>query len=439
MDVMPLLMCLNSYLNNTTLHQLISIVEGMLPMTGRVTMLGISRWTDKGGSYRTIQRFFNSSISWLKVNWLILQHTISDKGEYLLAGDETAVTKSGTKTYGIDRFFSSIFNKPVRGLSFFSLSLVSVEEQTSYPIMTEQVEKEEKEKTEAPKKGKGKSKGKKGKRKPGRPKGSKNKNKKDVDFSPFLLWTQALIKSALQLVGSSITINYFVYDGAFGNNNALQTVRQCGLHLISKLRFDSSLQFPYTGEYSGHGPRRKYGDKLDCSNIPPEYEVSSVIEKGILTVVCQIHLWHKDFADMLNIAVIVKTNLKTGRSSHVILFCSDLNVTAEKIISYYRLRFQIEFNFRDAKQHWGLEDFMNVNERPVYNGANLSMFMVNFSKILLQKQCTDISSTNDLKTWFRGCKYVQKVLKMLPEKADQVFIDELNNQLSSFGFIHTIA
>ncbi|MCP4160699.1 MAG: transposase [Deltaproteobacteria bacterium] len=430
MELMPLLICLNSYLNNNTLRQLNCIIEGMLSMTGRVTMLGISRWTEKGGSYRTIQRFFNTSISQCKVNWLILQHVISDKGEYLLAGDETTVTKSGKKTYGIDRFFSSIFNKPVRGLSFFSLSLISVEDQTSYLILMEQVQKGEKKKNKQKSKKKGK---------PGRPKGSKNKNKKEVELSPFLLWVQLLIKSVLQLVASRITIDYFVYDGAFGNNNALQTVRQCGLHLISKLRFDSSLQFPYTGAYSGHGPHRKYGDKLDCSNIPQEFEVSREIEKGILTVIYQMHLWHKESADMLNIAVIVKTNLKTGRSSHVILFCSDLNLDSEKIISYYRLRFQIEFNFRDAKQHWGLEDFMNVNELPVYNGADLSMFMVNFSKISLQKQFTEISCANDLKTWFRGCKYVQKVLKLLPEKADQGFIDELNNQLSTLGFIHAIA
>ena len=34
----------------------------MLTMTGRVTMLGISRWAEKGGSYRTTQRFFNKQI-----------------------------------------------------------------------------------------------------------------------------------------------------------------------------------------------------------------------------------------------------------------------------------------------------------------------------------------------------------------------------------------
>ncbi len=38
------------------MNQLIVITESLLTMTGRVTMLGISRWNGKGGSYRIIQR-----------------------------------------------------------------------------------------------------------------------------------------------------------------------------------------------------------------------------------------------------------------------------------------------------------------------------------------------------------------------------------------------
>jgi hypothetical protein len=43
-------------IGKTTLHQMSRIIAGMLAMTGWVTMLGISRWTGAGGSYRTIQR-----------------------------------------------------------------------------------------------------------------------------------------------------------------------------------------------------------------------------------------------------------------------------------------------------------------------------------------------------------------------------------------------
>jgi putative transposase len=36
--------------------------------------------------------------------------------------------------------------------------------------------------------------------------------------------------------------------------------------------------------------------------------------------------------------------------------------------------FQIEFNFRDAKQHWGLDDFMDITETAVTNTVNLSLW-----------------------------------------------------------------
>ncbi len=437
MDIMTFLICLDKCLSKTLLRQLTCIIEAMLSMTGRVTMLGISRWTEKGGSYRTIQRFFNTSISWCKLNWFVIHHMISGQSDIIMAGDETTVTKSGKKTYGVDRFFSSIFNRPVPGIAFFCLSLINVKNQTSYPIIMEQIEKEKKKDKKDSQKTKKKPKKKKSLA--GRPKGSRNKNKKEVELSPYLLWVQGLIRNLLGLIGANIPIIYFVFDGAFGHNDALQMVRQCGLHLISKLRYDSALWFPYIGPYSGRGTHKKYGKKLDYDNMPDEHLVQSVLENHIQTNIYQMNLWHKEFPEQLNIVVIVKKNLKTSKSSHIVLFCSNLKLAWDKIIAYYRSRFQIEFNFRDAKQHWGLEDFMNVNAKPVYNGANLSMFMVNFSQILIQNQSIGLGSINDLKSWFRGRKYVQKILKLLPQKPEPIFIKQIHDELSALGRIHAIA
>ena len=72
-----------------------------------------------------------------------------------------------------------------------------------------------------------------------------------------------------------------------------------------------------------------------------------------------------------------KTNLAFQARAHVILFSSDLALAYAPLVDYYSLRFQIEFNFRDAKQYWGLEDFMQVTPPGVTNAANLSLFMVN--------------------------------------------------------------
>src|SRR5207244_10405946 len=70
-------------------------------------------------------------------------------------------------------------------------------------------------------------------------------------------------------------------------------------------------------------------------------------------------------------------HLRTQARAHVVLFSSDLALASAPLVDYYGLRFQIEFNFRDTKQYWGLEDCMNITPPGVTNSANLSLFMVN--------------------------------------------------------------
>jgi hypothetical protein len=409
----------------------------MLAMTGRVTMLGLSRWTEKGGSYRTIQRFYNTNIVWLKVNWFFIRHhLLAGAGPILIGGDETVVTKAGRQSYGLDRFFSSLYGKAVPGLSFFSLSLISVNQRSSYPVMMEQVIKEKAAKPT--KKGKGKR-VKRQARKRGRPKGSKNKNRRDVVLKPYLVQVQSMLKSLLSLTGADMSLIYCVLDGAFGHNNALQMVQQCSLELISKLRWNSALYFPYDGPQKKRGANKKYGHKLNYNRIPEQYLKETTVTDGIQTDIYQLTVWHKLFPDLLNVVIIVKTNLKSGARAHVVLFSSDLALAYDKLIDYYRLRFQIEFNFRDAKQFWGLEDFMNVNQLPLYNAANLSMFMVNVSKVLishLRPSCPTFS-VNDLKAHFRGHKYVVETFKLLPHRPEPIFIERIFANIAQIGSINT--
>ena len=63
-----------------------------------------------------------------------------------VAGDEVIVTKAGKHTHGLDRFFASLYGKPVPGLAFFTLSLVSVQKRRSFPMRIEQVVRSDAEK-----------------------------------------------------------------------------------------------------------------------------------------------------------------------------------------------------------------------------------------------------------------------------------------------------
>jgi IS4 transposase len=373
------------------------------------------------------------------VFWVFFrQHLFSPNDVYLLAGDEVVITKAGKKTHGLDRFFSSLFSKPVPGLSFFALSLVSVEKRHSFPIQIEQVIKSDVEKNNVSPSPEVKSQEKRGR---GRPKGSKNKNKKEVIFTSELLRIKKMIDELVKLIANFLPLTYLLLDGHFGNNNALQMARQASLHIISKLRHDSALYIPYQHSAPNHHSRRKYGDKLNCRNISHEYLRQSIIEEDIQTDTYQATLLHKEFSQPLNVVILVKTNLKTNARSHVILFSSDLTLSYDKIIDYYKLRFQIEFNFRDAKQFWGLEDFMNLGQIAVTNAANLSFFMVNLSHHLLGqfRENNPGSGIIDLKTYYRGFNYVREMLKMLPEQPEPILLAQIFAKLTSLGRIHNVS
>ena len=138
-EILTLLQCLQPYMGSTSMRQLSRILQAMLATVGRVTMLGISRWAGKGGSYRTVQRFFQETLPWATLLVVFFrQHLWCPSEVYLLAGDEVVVTKAGKKTYGVERFFSSLYGKSLSGLSFFALSLISVKSRHSFPIRIEQ-------------------------------------------------------------------------------------------------------------------------------------------------------------------------------------------------------------------------------------------------------------------------------------------------------------
>ena len=440
MDILALLQCLHPSLTATTVRQLSRIVVALLTMTGRVTMAGIARWSGNGASYRTVQRFFATAIAWPQVFWLLTyQHLVQPDDVYILAGDEVVVTKAGKTTFGLDRFFSGIYQKVVPSVAFFSLALISTTTRRAFPLRLEQVVRTEAEQAAA----KAKAAAKQTKppaptRKPGRPKGSKNTPKAAVTLSPELQRIQTMLQAQLQLIAGVLPLVYLTLDGHFGNSPTLQMVRGCDLHLISKLRSDAALYFAYAGPYQGRGPRRKYGAKLDVDAIPVQYLRQTSVEDQVETCSYQVELLHKEFPQPLNVVVLVKTNLRTGARAHVLLFSSDLALAGDKLVEYYSLRFQIEFTFRDAKQYWGLDDFMTVTASGVRNAANLSLLMVSLSAVLLKdvRQTDPQCSVLDLKAWYRGSKYVRETIKLLPDKLDEGLVARIYRQVATLGRIH---
>jgi hypothetical protein len=387
-----------------------------------------------------VQRFFSTVIPWATLFWVFFrQHGYCPADVSLLGGDAVVATKAGKQTHGLDRFFSRLYGKPVPGLACCALSLVSTQQRRSFPVRVEQVVRSDAEKAAS----KATADAKKQppsppKRRPGRPKGSKNTAKSVVTLTPELWRITGMLGALLHLIAGVVSLTSVVLDGHFGHHNALAMAPQHNLSLSATLRCDAARYFPSTGPSAGRGPHRKDGRKVDYDNIPAPYLKETTVEGHIQTRLYQAQLLHKEFAQPLNVVILAKTNLRPQARAHVVLFSSDLALAYAPLVDYDRLRFQIEFNFRDAKQYWGLEDFMHITPTGVTHAANLSLCMVNVAYRLRADVHPHDSaySVLDLKADCRGSKYVEETIQLRPEKPEPVLFAKMLNRVAGLGRIH---
>lgn len=437
--------------SGTNIAVLLEIIKGIYRIgNGGVTMKNIARWTTRGCSYRTIQRFFAQPVDWLTLNILLFQSAYfeaGDKERYMLAFDETVEDKAGKSTWGVNWFYSSLASRVIRSISNHVVSLIDTKRERSYVLTHEQTVKPEKKPKRRTKRKSTKKPKKKTasnttmKRKRGRPKGSKNKNNVKSEGLLYSSFEKLLgiVVPILQTVG--ISLGYVLADGAYGNKTCCLICRDFGLDLISKLNRNTALFLPYSGPYSGKGRKKKYGEKIDYQDIDKQYLLSSKVEDGIQTCIYQIQgVWSRRIPFLLNVVIIVKTDIETGKSGRAILFSTDLALEGMKIIRFYALRFQIEFNFRDAKQYFGLSDFKNIKEIQVNNAVGLSFFMDNVSLILIEKAKKvwkeDFVSIQDLKAHFRAEKYLADILNTLEIPESVILNQEAFDDIRKIGAIN---
>ena len=126
-----------------------------------------------------------------------------------------------------------------------------------------------------------------------------------------------------------------------------------GMILVSKLRRDAALWVPWTEPPTGRpGRPRKYAGHFDRARIG-DLPVVELPDEGKRLYHAQ--LYYKPFGKLLRVVFVLDADEDPAAVARpTTLFATDPEMDPERIYRIYRDRFQIEFNFRDAKQHLGL-------------------------------------------------------------------------------------
>lgn len=291
-----------------------------LAVPGRVNAQHLSRYS--GTSERTFRRWMHRDqprSMWRQLHLGVIG-LAQDQGvigqEFILALDASFLRKSGKKTPGVGSFWNGCASRSERGLELSCAALIEVPRRQAFTLEARQTQAKHET--------------------------ADRLRQYEQQLSELLVELKTVPHSTIKAV---------VADGQYAKTQFMDAVQAQGHTLITKLQKNANLRYLYTGAHpQRRGPKQRYDGKVDWADLTRFDLVSQTPEERILTQ----EVWAPHFKRRFRVVVIQKLDHQ-GQVNAAAVLCSTAPTQAPlEIVALYRTRFEIEFIFRDAKQHAGL-------------------------------------------------------------------------------------
>jgi hypothetical protein len=327
-----------------------------LSIRGRINFLQLARYgLHKEQRYR---QQFEKPFDFLTFNKeLTLSH---GSGRYVIAFDPSYISKSGKKTPGVGWYWSGCANQAKWGLEIGGLAAIDIDNHTAMHLEAVQTI--------------------------------------NADEQTLADWYAGIIADRKDTLAD--ISKYLVADAWFSKRSFTDQIVAIEMHLISRLRDDADLRYICRDQPTGkRGRPRKYSGKIIINDIDKDY--FTFISQDEESTVYAAEVYSK--ALKRNIILVHVTYPKaSGKDACKLYFSTDVSMDATDILHYYQSRYQIEFLYRDGKQHTGLNDSQARSENKLHFQFNASLTSINIAKVVhwlsLPKEERKAFSMADIKT-----------------------------------------
>jgi hypothetical protein len=356
-------------------------------MCGKVNFTNLSRYSEL--CEKTYRRQYHQGFCFMNLNAELIEEAIPNHATRIGGMDCSFIPKSGKATYGLDWFYNGSANRTQKGLEISLIAVIDVETRQGYSLSVQQTPVSL---TTAKAKVQYKSK----RIAWGVIEQAQKMFQQLPDKSNTALEAEAgapqltRIDHYLEHLKATCPylpagLKYLSVDGFYSKKKFVDGVVALNLQVISKLRSDADMRYLYSGVQKPRGAKRKYDGKVELSNLSRFTHVRQLEPQlNLYTLI----VWHVSLKRQIRIACLVDTR-KAGKTGYALLYSTDVELDAQRILEYYKLRFQIEFIFRDAKQFTGLCDGQTRQPQTLDFHFNASVTALNLAKYDNQLRCAE--------------------------------------------------
>ena len=347
-----------------------SILILFMSIKGRINFLQLARYGDHPEQYYRNQ--FNKSFDFLSFNKnLVLEHASK---HLTIAFDPSYISKSGKATAGLGYFWSGCAGKTKRGLEIGGIAVIDIDNHTAFHLEAVQTSNIKQE------------------------------------ISLLMQYTNTIVERKDTLKSIS---KYIIADAYFSKEPCISKLCNNNFHVVSRLRNDANLRFKYKGKQKGGKGRPKTLDgKIDYKDL--NSSKFKTLEESDECKIYNAIVNSKSLKRDINLVIVY--TCKHSKWTHKLYFSTDLKLSGELVLEYYRSRFQIEFLYRDGKQFTGLNSCQARAANKLHFHFNASLTAINIAKIShwlpVPKDERRAFSMSDIKTMYYNDLLLDRFISM---------------------------
>ena len=262
----------------------------------RINFLQMSRFSGQCEQYFRIN--FENKFNFLHLNWSMIKDKIT---ECVVAFDPSFISKSGTKTCGLESYWSGCAKQAKSGLEICGFAAVDIALNTAFHLNAIQTTKVENQ-------------------------------------AVLQRYCQTIKENYLYFKDLS---RYMVADAYFAKKEAVDAITACGLHFISRLQKNAVLYYmnnePHTGK---RGRPKKFLGKVNQKL--PDMKFFTLRRNTKTLKIYNATVYSHAFKREINLSIAVFCRENGAEICRKMYFSTDLTQNGEQLVSYYRSRFQVE-------------------------------------------------------------------------------------------------
>lgn len=242
----------------------------------------------------------------------------------------------------------------------------------------------------------------------------------------FPIWVKMIIPGdailnsleVLKTIATNIPLGLIIMDRGFNNRKVFKALLELGHNILCRAKSNAVFYYPYVLDplLKPRGRKRKYGQRVSI----PDLHFYNIRVLGQIAEVADATVWTKMCPQQVRLVVRRTRKAKADETEpykYFMAYTTDMSLSIETIIRYYRLRWELETAFRDTKENFGFDNYQVRSHKSISRFVQLSFIATSVMQLMytLTDALKNVSVDEVLKTlgiyWYKPSKLTRGLMQ----------------------------